>query len=296
MIFALGSAAAWGISAFFGGRLSRTGSSAAQIVCVTHSIGFLLLLIAAPALGAASVATTDIGWGFLAGIGGTTGLVMLYRGFAVGRLSVVAPAAAIMTISIPALFGILTGGPADLRLFLGLACGLLAVVLLSRPNHRQPSPVLPPAVPVSQAPLTPSRIFAGGLLFALAAGTAFSTFSISIDMAGNGAGLWPLLGARTMSMLVLWPLVLSSGGAIGTVFAEFRRPLLLIGFLDLGGAVCFLLATQNSPLSAVVIVSAMYPAVTVVLARLILRERLALSQNVGVLSSLAGIALILSGG
>ena len=170
----------------------------------------------------------------------------------------------------------------------GVAVALIAVVLVSAtppPPGREDDVQL-------DVPLHPLRT--PGVTLAVGAGLMFGAFFIFLDVAGDDSGVWPLIGMRSASMglvasaaLVLRKPWRPPSGTLGAIAAA--------GLLDVAANVLYLLATRRGLLTLVAVLTSMYPAVTVVLARMVLKERFVRTQIAGLLFAAASIVLIVLG-
>jgi drug/metabolite transporter (DMT)-like permease len=273
VFFGLASAASWGAGDFSGGLASRR-CSVYSVVLISQLVGLGLLATLALVLAEPLPPPVDLLWGGAAGVIGTIGLVALYRGLALGRMGVVAPMAAVVTAVIPLLYGLfLEGMPAAPQLA-GFGLALVAVWLVSRSDG--------------------GRIIQWRELgLPLVAGLGFGFFLIVIDHTSQAALLWPLVAARIASIgLLLTVIALSRQRALP---AARQLPLVVLsGLFDAGGNAFYALAAQAGRLDVAVMLSSLYPAMTVLLARVLLKERLARLQAIGVGAALVAVVLIAS--
>ncbi|OFW15746.1 MAG: hypothetical protein A3H29_01910 [Acidobacteria bacterium RIFCSPLOWO2_02_FULL_67_21] len=273
-VLALGSAALYGAADFLGGFASRRAGTIA-IVVVSQAAGLVLLLALMPFMPAAPF-HRDLWWGGVAGLAGGTGVALLYRALAVGRMAVAAPTTAVCAVIIPVVADVLAGQRLGAQTAAGIALALLAIALVSRTN----------ASPAGGAP--------AGLWLALASGVAIGFFFLALARTRAEAGLWPLVAARLVSVSLFVLIGLASG-------ARFRMPgpvmriAVAAGAVDMAANALYLFATRHGALSVVVTLSSLYPASTVVLARAVAGERLNGWQAVGLVSALAAVALIVAG-
>jgi drug/metabolite transporter (DMT)-like permease len=215
----------------------------------------------------------EIGWALVAGILGGIGIMALYRGLASGRMGVVAPISGVLAAAIPVALGIaLQGVPEPARL-LGMALALAAVILVSRADGGGTR-----------------RDVGLGLL----AGFGIGMFNIAVSRFSPGQVFAPLTIVRGSEGLLVVVAVLVSGRSW-----RLSRPLLPlvvgVGALDMGGNAFYILATQAGRLDVATILSSLYPVTTVILATILLRERIAGSHLVGVLLAIVAIVLIGAG-
>jgi drug/metabolite transporter (DMT)-like permease len=271
-LLALSAAVAYGVGDFLGGVAARRVPPTA-VVLWSHVVGLVMLASAAPLVGGEPTARALV-IGAAAGLLGGTGVALFYRGLAVGAMSVVAPIAALLSAAVPVVAGLATGERPSLPALGGIAMALGAVVLVSREApHVRPGPLR------WQAPA-----------LAVAAGLAFGLFFVAIDRAGSDAGIWPLVGARAASVSLFAGL-----GVARITSASLPRgvavPAVACGVLDAGANVLYLLALHHGLLSVVSVLTALYPAGTVLLARQVLGEHLAPVQRAGL--GIAAVAAVL---
>ncbi|HYZ99170.1 MAG TPA: EamA family transporter [Acidimicrobiales bacterium] len=273
-LLALTAAAAYGVADFLGGVAARREPSSA-VVLWSHVVGLLLLVVAAPGLGG-DITARGLGVGAAAGLLGGTGVALFYRALSLGSMSVVAPIGALLSAAVPVVAGIGSGERPQAPALAGIALALVAVTLVSRePARNSPAG---------------ARVRLQPLLLAVAAGLAFGLFFVTLDGAGTGVGIWPLLGARVASISLFTAL-----GAAGLTAASPPRSAagaaVGCGLLDAAANVFYVLALSHGLLSVVAVLTALYPAGTVVLARCVLGERLSGVQQAGL--TVAGAAAIL---
>lgn len=269
-IFALSAAAAWGSGDFTSGLASRRAGPF-HTVLVSYSVGMAALVVVALARREPIPPAPDLFWGALAGISGMLGLGFLMRGFAAGRMGIVAPVSAVLAAAIPVLISMLVEGlPGTLQL-LGFALALPGIWLLSRPE------------PGSGRPQ--------GLGMALLAGLGFGIFFTALGQVGDSAVFWSLAASRLVAVALMLLFALASGRSL----LPANLPLQLLvpaGLLDVGGNLFFLLATLTGRLDVAAVLASLYPAVTALLARLVAGEHLARVQIAGVAAAVLAIVLI----
>lgn len=287
ILLGLGSALTYGAADFVGGVVTRR-NDVFVVVLLSQAIGAVPLALIV-ALSGGDPTAEALMWGFLSGIGGGIGVTLLFAGLAVGRMSVVAPVTAVEAATIPAVFGMLTGERPSAVAIAGIVLALVAVALISA----APEPGAPDGGAGTDDP-TRKRAPVAGLPQAVGAGIAFGAFFILLAEAGEGSGLWPIAAARVASISLVGIAVLirkpkvrvdkKTAGAIG-----------LSGSLDVAANVLYLLATRSGLLSLVAVLTSMYPASTVLLARVVLDERLLRIQTWGLVLAAGAITMIASG-
>lgn len=275
---ALTSSLAWGVSDFVGGLQARRIPLLRLLVL---SQGFGLVLIAAAILltGTGAPPLADLLPAAGAGLAGALALAAFYRALAVGQMSIVAPLSS-TGVAIPVLVGLLTGNhPAAVQLVgvLAAACG---VVMASR-------------TPGSEA-VGRDR---GSILLALVAAIGFGSYFVGMRYSARHGVVWSLASARAASTLLLgaWLLRRRPAPLPDTNRSRTLLALAAIGTLDLSANALYALATRHGELSIVAVAAALYPVATVVLARIVLRERVRPVQELGVCAAVAGVILIALG-
>ena len=273
---ALSAALAYGSADFVGGLAARR-TSPLVTAFGAQVTGLLVLLVAMPFLGPASPTGRDLAFGAIAGLFGGSGLVLLYRALAAGPMSVVAPTTALSASVVPILAGVVLGERPGPLALLGIAVSLVAVVLITRERASE------------------HHVAAGRqvLLLALGGGAIFGLFFVFLHQTGSGAGLWPLLAARSTSVPLLALLVARQEGRAAFGLPRLTRPVMVSGTLDMGANICYLLALRHGMLAVVAALTGLYPASTIVLAQSHLRERLHLPQVIG-LGVAAGAAVLIA--
>jgi drug/metabolite transporter (DMT)-like permease len=270
IFWGLGSALTWGIGDFCGGLATRR-TSVWSVVLYSQAVGMVLLLVLAFAFGEMLPRASDLFWGAVAGLAGIIGLLALYQAMALGQMALVAPLTAIIALSIPVIIGIVTEGWPAASTLGGFVLAGVSVMLISYAPQRTAS--------------------ASGLWIALVAGCGFGGFFVLIAQTQDAAVFWPLVAARAMSVATLSILmVLQRRAALPT--SQALLPITLAGVFDAGGNACFVLAEQAGRLDIASTLSSLYPVSTVVLALILLRERISWVQGAGVALALAAIPLI----
>ena len=271
ILFGLAASLFWGSGDFSGGLASRRAHSS-SVVTAAYAIGFVLLVGLALLWREPFPAPIDMFWGGLAGLAGAIGLIAFYSALSIGRMGIAAPVSAILTAALPVLFSVFTEGlPGSLQL-VGFVLALFAIGLISRPERTKGRPE--------------------GLGLALLAGCGFGCFFILISRVSHGATFWPLAMARLTSVVFLVIVVLLIRRQ-GVLPKRTVAPLVILaGVLDALGNAFFVLATHAGRLDIAAVLSSLYPAATVLLAAIVLRERVNRIQALGILFALVAIPLI----
>ena len=273
IVLALGASLTWGLADFYGPLKGRSlGALRALVYVQLGGLAGIALIVAVRAKGPADAGAL---FAIPAAISGTLGLYAYYRGMAVGAMSIVAPIAGVSAV-VPVVFGIATGDRPSVWQLAGIACALAGVFFASREPERA------------------GRRLAAGVGLALLAAIGFGGYFPPMHAAGNADFWWAALIFRMTSSSVI------------LVAAAFRRPplavatlelpwLALIGIGDMLGNLLFAAASARGLVSVTSVLASLYPILTVVLARIVLSERVARSQEAGIILTLAGVALISAG-
>ena len=271
IIYGLAAASSWGAGDFCGGLAARR-THVYSVVILSQTVGLGLLILLALLLAEPVPALSDLLLAAVAGLAGTIGLAALYGGLATGPMGVVAPIAAVVSVVLPLIFGLFLEGFPALPQLLGFALALFAVWLITRPG-------------------TGARIETRHLVLPLIAGIGFGVFLILIDHVSAAAVLWPLAAARAASIpALLIALIIARQPAKPA--ASLIPLILLVGLLDTGGNAFYALAARAGRLDIAAVLGALYPAMTVVLAQFVLKERLSRREGLGLALALLAVVLI----
>lgn len=293
-LLALGAAATWGVGDFLGGLTSRRADELV-VTSLSQLAGLLVLAVLLP-LGAAPASAAALGWGALAGVGGAGGLLAYFRALAIGPMGVTAPVAALTGAVVPVVAGVALGERPGTIAWVGVVIGIAATVLASRPAETAVvHPDQHPERDVAPATAVPGTVPEGtdlraGIGAAAVAGLLFGLFFVALDRAPAAAGLWPLLGARVSGLTMLGALLLVRRPARPDAAAT--RLALTSGVLDMAANTLFLLAVQRGLLVLVSVLTSLYPVGVVLLARIVLGERLGRAQQLGVALAMLAVVLI----
>ena len=267
---ALAGAACWGTADFSGG-VGAKESNTFGVVIVAHGSGLVTMLALALITGETIPSAHALIWGALAGLIGAFGLVCLYRALAIGQMGINAPVAAVVTGALPVIYGISKEGyPAPIQ-FCGFAIALVAIWLIAMPSGDIARPK--------------------GLGLAICAGVGFGGYLICSRQAATEAVFWPLVSARAASVLEMLIIV-----------TAMRRPwrptgrfvpwMIFAGVFDSLGNMFFMYAVRHGRLDVATVLSSLYPASTVILARFLLKERISRLQTSGMIAALLAVPLI----
>jgi drug/metabolite transporter (DMT)-like permease len=266
-------AATYGAADFCGGLASKRAPAWA-VVLAAQCVGLGLVAGAVALDPGASPTGGDLAYGAAASCVGVGGVVLLYFALARGPMGVVAPVTAVGSSVVPVVWGLATGERPGAIALGGIAVSFVAVALISREREEHPA-----------------RAARSTLAAAVAAGIAFGAVFVLLDNTGDDSGFWPLLSGRA-----------ASTAALVLVLVLLRRPLLprtsnarlvvAAGVFDVGANALFLLAVREGLLSLVAVLGSLYPVATVLLARVVLDERLARHQLAGLALALVGVTMI----
>jgi drug/metabolite transporter (DMT)-like permease len=262
-------------SADFLGALAARRSPVVTIIFVQQLSGLVLALAVVLVVGPRAAPARDVGLSIGAGVGALAGLACLYRGLALGRMSVVAPLSAAGSAVLEVAWGFGRGERPGPPVILGGVLVLLAVVVIAGVGGDDHSEVA----------------FTREALFAAGAGLGFAASFIFLAETSIQSGFWPVVIARCASVAVLGVVLLVTRRP----FVPNRRDLPMVlgsGWLDAGANIVLLVAVRHDLLSVVAPLAALYPAATVALARVVLHEKVTAKRGVGLLIALTGLAFI----
>jgi drug/metabolite transporter (DMT)-like permease len=266
--FSLVAVFVWGTSDFLGGYAARR-SNAFLFATVVHISGLLLMLGTALAVHSPFPTRAGVAWAVAAGLSGGGGLAIFYRALASGRMGLTAPVAAVLSAAIPTVFGMFIEGVPRAVQIAGFVLAAVGIWLISRPEDgTRPQ----------------------GIGTAIFAGICFAGYYLFIKQAGDNSPIWLAAVSRAASFVLTGLIVVfgrhyrltREGAGIGVV----------AGVLDTFGSVMFIRATQTGRLDAAVVISSLYPAITILLARLFLKEHFTRWRLVGMFAALLAVPLI----
>lgn len=266
--FSLSAGLCWGTSDFSGGCASRRSDSF-LVTALAHGSGLVLMLVLALSGHAELPSTTSRLWAAAAGVSGGLALLIFYRALSKG-MGLTAPVAAVLGAAIPAAFTMITHGlPGKLGLAGFLLAGL-GIWLISRPDGSGRD---------------------RGVFTAALAGIGFAGFFLCINRTGESSPLWSAAFSRMASFLLVGTIALFRRNR-GALFRTDATLAIFAGCLDVSGTALFIRANQTGRLDSAVVVSSLYPALTVLLAWLFLKEKFTRWKTVGILAAVAAVPLI----
>jgi drug/metabolite transporter (DMT)-like permease len=270
VVFGLAASLCWG-SGDFGGGLASRRANVLGVVVGDYIVGFTLLVVLALIWKEPFPSTVDLLWGGLSGVAGVLGLTAFYSALSTGQMGITAPVSAVLTAALPVLFSSLTAGLPGLLQLAGFFLAVLAIGLISRPERAGGPPK--------------------GIGLAMLAGCGFGCFFILLSRVSPASTFWPLAMARFTSVSLMLVITRLRQQQI----MPWKCVALLVviaGILDAVGNAFFVLAAHSGRLDVAAILSSFYPAATVLLAALVLRERVSRIQAIGILIALLAIPLI----
>lgn len=260
----------WGSGDFAGGVAVRR-SHQFQVLALSALSGIAMLLAFGMLRREGVPPTASIAWAAAAGVAGAGGIAALYRGLAIGSAAIVAPTAAVITAALPVMFSALTAGLPRASQLVGFVVAMAGIWLVARAGDSD-------------------AVSNQGLQLAVVAGIGFGGFLILIAQVHSDLVFLPLAVTRAMTLIAAFGLMIARRVRVPALTANPTA--LLAGVLDAGGNVLFLFARQYTRLDIAAVLSSFYPVATVVLSRLILHERVTVTQWVGASVCLAAVALI----
>jgi len=269
LLLSLAAAIVYGAGDFLGGFATKR-APVLTVVFGAQVAALPVIAVALPLLGGV-VHPADLAWGAGAGVLGAAAVTLLYRALAMGTMGIVSPVAAVLAAAVPAIYGFAIGERPVPAALAGIVLALVAVVVVSLSAGSGPT--------------------LRGVPEAAAAGIMFAGFFIVFARTSPDAGLWPLAAARVASLVVFALLALAARAPLVPP-AGVRGTIAGSGVFDMLANVFYVLAVHTGLIAIVAVVTSLYPASTLALAGIVLRERLSLRQWVGVGCAFTGIATI----
>ena len=268
--FGIAAALSWGAGDFSGGLASKR-ANIYSVVIISQATGVLILSSLAYYFSESIPPLNTIAWALVAGTFGCIGILSLYRGLSQGKMGIVAPVSAVTAVTVPVIYSGFNEGMPAVNQAIGFVIAIAGVWLIASDGKTKINP--------------------NELSLPLFAGICFAAFFISIDHFDEASLLWPLTFARLTAMAILLCFI----GLTGPVSFPSKSvlPMIIVaGILETGGNMFFTLASQAGRLDIATVTSSLYPGGTVLLAWIILKEKLAPRQWVGVAAALVAIVLI----
>jgi drug/metabolite transporter (DMT)-like permease len=281
-LLALSCSALWGTSDFLGGYLARQ-VQLSRVVLVSQLTGLVAIVILACVVSGAPTLEPRTLLAFPAGISFVIGIGSFYRALAVGSMGVVAPIAALGAL-IPIAGGLISGDRPGAPQFLGMAVALVGVAVTTREVRSEQTPE--------------GARNRQSIVLAVLAGAGFGLTQLALAVGAESDPYWSIAFVRVAAVVTLLLYIVTFGPGLASVRARHGRsvwPLLLIGIVDVAAMTAFTVSTNHGDLSVVTVLSSLYPVVTVLLATVLLRERLNRPQVIGASVTLAGAILLAAG-
>ncbi len=278
-MLALAAALLYGSADFLGGTATKR-AHVLSVLLPSGAAGFVIVLIAAVASGKQAWAA-GLGWGAAAGALGGVGLIVFYSGLARGPMIVVAPVSALVSTVLPLAVALAEGERADATVYLGALLCLVAIVLVSSTGK------------ASQRGIR-RALHGRAVLYGVGAGLCFGLFFLFLRNAGQAGTLWPTAAARLagMAVIVLAACIARTGPVTAKAGLAVLLAAVFSGVLDASANVCYLLATRAGLFGLAVVLTSLYPGVTVLLARVVHGERMGRVQQLGLALAAAGVLLV----
>lgn len=273
VLLALASALSWGTGDFIAGRLSRR-EQVLVVLAWTQLVGLLSVVVLTLAVNDDWPGWNEMWPALVAGAVGPLALGCFYRGLAIGTMSVVAPISA-TAVAVPVIAGLATGDRPGAAAVVGIALAAAGIVLASRePDHID------------------AQTSRASIVLALGAALGFGVFLTALPAASDASVPWALLLARTVSVAMCAAALLAAVRGRRHPERADTTAIVAVGILDVGANGLYALASTKGLLSIVSVLGSLYPVMTVILAWLLLHERLARVQQAGVALAFTGVALI----
>ena len=312
VLLALAAAVGYGGSDYSAGLATRR-ASVVRVTMLAEVTSATLLLCVVPFISSRAPSLTSVLWGIAAGISGVAGAMALYLGFRHAAFSVASSVSAVGTAAFSVLAGVALGEKPGALSLAGIALALPAIVAVSAPASRPAADAAAPGQH-GQGPVTKERgpepsggsrgvappgqhtgRHAAGVGLGLAAGAGFGLFFIGLNEAGSGTDLWPLVISQ-VAALVTVTCVAAATRDLRLPPAGARRLSVLTGTISATGTTAFFLATHHGLLAVTAVITSLYPAVTILLARVLSGERLTALRIMGLSLAAVSVALIAASG
>ncbi len=287
ILLALASSLLWGVADFYGGSAARR-LPALQVVLISQAAGLLVAAAAVIASGSVGAPTGYLPWAVAAGLAGAGAVVLFYRALAIGTMGVVAPLAALGVI-VPVLIGLFAGSVPSVVCLAGIVVAIGGVIVTAGPSRS------------ATAPSGHTR----SVVMAIGAAAGFGFLQVAISGGSKYSTVMTMAVMRTVSVPVLGLITVlsirasSRRGDPSDSRLPVSRPLLaliaVVGVFDVSANLLFGIATVSGSLAIVAVLGSLYPAATVLLARIVDSERMSPTQNIGVLAAITGVAMIAVG-
>src|SRR5215472_13302025 len=287
VLLALAAAAGYGGSDYAAGLAARR-ASVVRVTVLVEVTSAALLMCVIPFISSQAPSLTSALWGIAAGASGVAGAMALYLGFRHAAFSVASSISAVGSAAFSVLAGVALGEHPGALSLAGIALALPAIVAVSAPSSRATPGVAPPGQQRQHK-------HAVGVGLGLAAGAGFGMFFIGLNEAGSVNDLWPIVISQLAAMVTV-TCVAAATHDLRLPPPGARRLSVVTGAIGAAGTTMFFLSTHHGLLAVTAVITALYPAVTIVLARVVSGERLTGLRIIGLSLAAASVALIAAGG
>jgi drug/metabolite transporter (DMT)-like permease len=298
VLLSLASAIGYGGSDFAAGLATRAGS-VLRVTVASEAVSVAVVGLALATTGGDPPGPRAVAWGCAAGLAGVCGALALYVGFRHAAFSVAGPLSAVGAAGFSVLAGLLLGERPNALALTGIVLALPAIVGVSASVRARPDGPSreshPAAAGAPGAPGAPGGRLPAGAGYGLIAGACFALLFIGLNRAGSGSGLWPVFCSQAAALVAV--------GCAAAFTGNLRLPeggggwlAAIAGLTGSLGTILYFLATHRGLLAIAAVITSLYPAVTIVLARAVLGERLTVIRLAGLSLAAASIALIAVGG
>jgi len=303
VLLALISAVSYGGSDFAAGLATRR-ASVLRVTLISEAASVAVVGLALAVIGAHPPDQRAVIWGCVAGLGGVCGALALYVGFRHAAFSVAGPLSAVGAAGFSVLAGLLLGERPTALALIGIVLALPAIVAVSassdaRGGEHPGGGVSAASAASGAAPSGPGgrvrRLLPAGVSLGLVAGACFALLFVGLNQAGNSSGLWPVFFGQAAALVAV--------ACIAAFTGDLRLPeergswqAATAGLTGGPGTILFFLATHRGLLAIAAVITSLYPAVTIVLARVVLGERLTAIRLAGLILAAASVALIAASG
>jgi drug/metabolite transporter (DMT)-like permease len=270
LFFSLCAVFLWGASDFTGGYAARR-TNAFLFTAIAHFSGMIFMTVVALTAHAGFPNRSQVLWSLAAGAIGGVSLPLFFKALASGKMGLAAPISAVLGAALPTIFSIATEGFPGIGHIFGFVLAGIGVWLISRAEDGGARPE--------------------GLGLAVLAGIGFAGFYICIRQTGEGSAVWTATIARAASFLVTSTIVFL-GGQWQRVAMPIAGLAAMVGLFDVSGSMAFIRASQAGRLDESVVLSSLYPVITVLLARILLHEHFTRWKLVGMIAALAAVPII----
>ena len=284
VLLALAAAAGYGGSDYAGGLAARR-ASVVRVTVLAEATSAALLLCVVPFISSQAPSLASVLWGIAAGVSGVAGVMALYLGFRHAAFSVASSISAVGSATFSVLAGVVLGEHPGALSLAGITLALPAIVAVSAPASR------PPAGTADRD----QRRHAVGVGLGLAAGAGFGMFFIGLNEAGSVSDPWPLVISQVAAMLTVM-CVAAANRDLRLPPTGARRLSVMTGVIGATGTTMFFLSTHYGLLAVTAVITSLYPALTILLARVVSGERLTALRIIGLSLAAASVALIAAGG